>query len=360
MLHNLSLGQKFSLLLALVLLFGLVIGGLALRSALDYRAQGDFATRGILLLEMMNQVRSYTDQHVAPHLSTNDPQAKFISESVPNFAAHTVFDLFRTRGGQGDFIYKEAVENPRRPEDRADSFEATIIDQLRTSPQIRQLTGFRLVSGANFFYVARPIVVSAPGCLNCHGDPAAAPRNMIAVFGSTNGFGWQLDKMVGTQIIYVPAAQVENESFQAFLLVMAIFTAAFVLAILVINLALRRYVLQPIGVLGSFAHKLSADDLTLEDLNAGPLSRITAFADELGQLAKMFRQMAGQVVERARALKEQVEQLRIEIDQTRRQRDVQAIVESDAFHDLKTKGEALRKQREQREGNAGSDPTSSV
>ena len=71
------------------------------------------------------------------------------------------------------------------------------------------------------------------------------------------------------------------------------------------------------------------------------------YRDEtLATLAAEFAQMATQVKAREEALQRQVEQLRIEIDEAKKQRQVAEIVESDYFQSLKSKAANLRQKRE--------------
>ena len=71
------------------------------------------------------------------------------------------------------------------------------------------------------------------------------------------------------------------------------------------------------------------------------------YRDEtLAILAAEFAEMATQVREREEALQRQVEQLRIEIDEVKKQRQVDEIVESDYFQSLKSKAATLRQKRE--------------
>jgi len=75
------------------------------------------------------------------------------------------------------------------------------------------------------------------------------------------------------------------------------------------------------------------------------LEDVTDNADELGMLARVFNEMAIQVQQREQKLKEEVVQLRIEIDQTKRQKQVSEIVDTEYFQDLKEKTSTLRKRR---------------
>ena len=72
------------------------------------------------------------------------------------------------------------------------------------------------------------------------------------------------------------------------------------------------------------------------------LSHIVRRHDELGQLARVFVEMAKEVHARVQQLKGQIEQLHIEIDQITRQQEVSEVTDSDFFKDLQSKADKLR------------------
>ncbi len=65
----------------------------------------------------------------------------------------------------------------------------------------------------------------------------------------------------------------------------------------------------------------------------------------IAALAADFAQMAAQVQKREEELRKEIMQLRIEIDETKRQKQVSEIVETDFFQDLQSKARSMRKQR---------------
>ena len=72
------------------------------------------------------------------------------------------------------------------------------------------------------------------------------------------------------------------------------------------------------------------------------LDEVAARSDELGQLARVFQRMTEQVRVREEKLKQQVEELRIEIDQSKRMQQVSQITKTDSFQQLKQKVKQLR------------------
>jgi HAMP domain-containing protein len=72
------------------------------------------------------------------------------------------------------------------------------------------------------------------------------------------------------------------------------------------------------------------------------IEQVAAREDELGQLARVFQRMAREVLAREQRLKQEMQQLRIEIDETRTARQVAEITETDYFRDLQRKADRLR------------------
>ncbi len=76
--------------------------------------------------------------------------------------------------------------------------------------------------------------------------------------------------------------------------------------------------------------------------DAGALEPVAAREDGLGQLARVFAHMANEVRAREDALVRKVQELKIEIDRTRTEREVQEITETDFFRDLTARAKDLR------------------
>uniref|UniRef100_B8HVV8 histidine kinase n=1 Tax=Cyanothece sp. (strain PCC 7425 / ATCC 29141) TaxID=395961 RepID=B8HVV8_CYAP4 len=73
------------------------------------------------------------------------------------------------------------------------------------------------------------------------------------------------------------------------------------------------------------------------------LAEVAQRQDALGQLARVFQHMAAEVYGREQRLQQQIQQLKIEIDQEKRVRQVAEITESGFFRDLQQRAALLRK-----------------
>ncbi|MEL6320765.1 MAG: DUF3365 domain-containing protein [Cyanobacteria bacterium J06626_14] len=277
-----KLAQKFTLLLLTVFLLGILASGAALASILEYNAQNTVAAKALMLIETMNSVRSYTNDQVKPELD-NRLEVEFLPETVPAYSAREVFEHLRTSSDYRDFFYKEATLNPTNLRDKADDFEAAVVERFRQSSALNEQQGFRSTPTGELFYIARPIQIKQQSCLECHSTPDAAPPSMLDFYGDQNGFNWQLDEIVGAQMISVPASQVRKNARQSFVLIMGIVTIAFATAIFLVNFWLKRFVIRPLNRMARAAEAISTGDMAAEfEVNS---------QDEVGSLAEAFQRM---------------------------------------------------------------------
>lgn len=282
-LKNLQLGQKFTLLLALVFLGGVLTSSLALSSVLNRGTQAQLTTKALMLMETMNSIRTYTNDHVRPEISDR-LEVEFLPESIPAYSAREVFETFRLNPTYADFFYKEATLNPTNLRDKADEFEAQLVEKFRQSPgSTSEVSGFRNTPGGDLFYIARPIQITQQSCLECHSTPQAAPASMLERYGTNNGFGWQLDEIVGAQVISVPAGKVLQSARQSLVLILGIFIIAFAIATVLVNLWLKRYVVRPLNRMARVAEAVSMGDTEAEFTQDSQ--------DEVGKLAEAFNRM---------------------------------------------------------------------
>jgi HAMP domain-containing protein len=137
---------------------------------------------------------------------------------------------------------------------------------------------------------------------------------------------------------------------------LASLVAAGVLAVgLAASVILARRVTGPVS-------RLSAAAAAVENHTFQPesLADVTRRPDELGHLARVFHRMALEVYAREQRLRQQVQQLRIEIDEAKKGRQVAEITETDYFQDLRQRAQGLRARFEgsgDQPGAAGSSET---
>lgn len=107
---------------------------------------------------------------------------------------------------------------------------------------------------------------------------------------------------------------------------------------------------KPISRLTGLAAKFGEGDYE-HDQDLATLSE-TRFPDEIATLAQVFSIMVGKIRKREEGLKKQVAELKIEIDEVKRSKQVSEIVDSDFFQDLQAKARAMRKRGSEQESSS--------
>ncbi len=98
---------------------------------------------------------------------------------------------------------------------------------------------------------------------------------------------------------------------------------------------------RPVIKLTEIAERVGEGDYNVdfEGLHRGKLR------DEISSLAQTIESMTAKIYQRERDLRRQVEELRIEIDETKRASQLEEIVETDFFRELKSKAKHMRNRR---------------
>ncbi len=269
---------RYKVNLAFILIFGV---GLLVTTGLSFVAEFQQAREQMLwdsevLLSLTLSTRSYTVEQVRPLISEQN-EVEFLPQTVPSYAAQETFLIFKEEFPE--FSYREAALNPTNPRDLANSWEVDVIQQFISDASLKQVTGDRTIGGDEVFYLARPIRITNEACLACHSTPDAAPQSMIDLYGSDNGFGWQMDEVVGAQIMTVPTDLATQRAQESTLNLVISLVSVFALALIALNILLSRMFIQPLHSLAVAVDRYSKGDLSPEEFPA-------VRQDEVGQLER--------------------------------------------------------------------------
>ena len=86
----------------------------------------------------------------------------------------------------------------------------------------------------------------------------------------------------------------------------------------------------------------AAAEVEVGEFEPESLDEVTRRTDALGQLARVFQNMAREVYAREQSLKQQVQELRIKMDEVKKAKQVKEITETDYFRDLQGRARRLR------------------
>jgi HAMP domain-containing protein len=279
-----KIGTKVTVSLVVVFVIGLLISGISLANVLEKKAESEIDSKASALMAMNNSIRTYTNDRVQPLLLPKlETQENFIPEAIPTYAVREIFEFFRKSPDFASFFYKDATLNPTNLRDKADDFEAEIVNRFRREPETLSISGFRNMNGTQLYYTAKPFQIKNESCLRCHTTLDKAPKSQINTYGTENGYGWKLNEIVATQIVYVPAQRIFQNANRSFIIVMGVVAMIFTALVAIVNLLLKRTVLGRIKQISTVAEQVSVGNM-----NAG-FGRQRK--DEIGDLAEAFNRM---------------------------------------------------------------------
>jgi HAMP domain-containing protein len=269
-----------------VILAGCFVLGLAISSVIFYQVSRNEAIEQLQSqIEVMRSqalsVRKYTSEEIQPLLA-DQSAVQFLPQTVPSFSAQTVFRSFRDRFP--DFFYKEAALNPTNQSDLAKDWEVELIETLRKNPQLERDVRVRQTPTGAYYTVSYPLTIRNKDCLVCHSTPEAAPPSMVALYGSKNGFGWQLNETVGAQIFSVPMSIADAKIWRSFGLFVGITSTIFLALLVLLDVLLHKMVIVPVSSMAKTAERVSLGD------TAAPEYTYES-SNEIGSLSQSFNRM---------------------------------------------------------------------
>jgi protein-histidine pros-kinase len=283
---------KFNLVLLGIFLLGFIVAGYVSHRVLQQNAREEILQNARLMMESALSSRTYTNTQIKPLLDTQ-LKYTFLPQTVPAYAATEQFNDLRKK--HPDYGYKEATLNPTNPRDRASDWEADVVNTFRQTSDTKEMVGERDTPTGRALYLARPIQITNGACLVCHSTPEAAPRTMIDLYGTANGFGWKMNEVIGAQIVSVPMSVPilrANQTFRTFMLSLtSIFLATFVL----LNVMLHMMVIRPVTRLAALA-----DQVSLGNFDAGEFK--ASGSDEIGVLTEALGRMKTSLVQAMKML----------------------------------------------------------
>jgi HAMP domain-containing protein len=284
---------KFNLVFVGVFAIGFLVAAYVSHDLLQRNARDEILQNARIMMEAMLAQRSYTSTQIKPLLESQ-MRYTFLPQSVPAYAATEAFNALRKRFPQ--YAYKEATLNPSNPRDRASDWEADIVNQFRQGSAKDEVVGERDTPTGRSLYLARPIQIKSAACLPCHSTVDAAPRTMIERYGNANGFGWQMNEVVGAQVVSVPTDVPLARADRAFKTFLLSLSAVFAFIFVALNLMLSFIVIRPVTRLAALANEVSLGNLDVPEFPAGN--------DEIGGLAAAFGRMHTSLVKAMKMLEE--------------------------------------------------------
>jgi len=276
-----KLWLKFNLVFFVAFVVGLAAIGSISYQVLQKNAREEVLHTAGIIMQSALSVRSYTIEEIRPLLAVQMKRG-FLPQTVPAYAASS--NVARLRKLYPDYSYKEAALNPTNPASRATEWETGLIEYFRNHEQELELIGEHSTATGQNLYIARPIRIKNESCLTCHGKVSDAPASMLTRYGESNGFGWKLNEVVGSQIVSVSMEVALDRARQTLSTFLLSTGAVLLLIILLLNILLYKIVVLPVKKMSSIAHDVSMGKMDMPEYELDG-------KDEVASLSRSFNRM---------------------------------------------------------------------
>ncbi len=272
---------KLNLILILVFALGLVPAAMISRDLLTTNAETQVVQNARIMMETAMAMRGYTVGQLRPLLAPL-MEDEFLPQSVPAYSATEIFNALREN--HPEYTYKEATLNPTNPRNRAVDWETDLVNEFRRDESRTEIVGHRDTPLGPSLYLSKPIKVSNENCLACHTTPEQAPQSMLAVYGTEGGYGWQMNEIIGAQIVQVPMSEPVRLAEVAFRKLLLVLLGLFVFTLVVLNVLLFAVVVRPIRQLAVMADRVSRGDVDVQDVKVSGNDEVATLAGSFGRM----------------------------------------------------------------------------
>jgi HAMP domain-containing protein len=278
---------KINIIMVIVFLLGLAAAYTVADRLLLRNARAEIQDNARIMMESALAVRAYTVSQIKPLLDTQ-MRYKFLPQTVPSYSATEYFNILRKTFPE--YAYKEATLNPTNLRDRAVDWEVDVVNHFRENSDAKELTGERDTPTGKTLYLARPLRILDEKCLACHSSVSAAPQTMLDLYGTANGFGWQLKDVIGAQVVSVPYDLPLKRAAEALKGFVYMLIGLFLFQFLALNLLLALLVVRPVRRLAGIADEVSKGNMEAPDFPSKG-------GDEISTLGTSFNRMRRSLVE---------------------------------------------------------------
>ncbi|MCU7873384.1 MAG: DUF3365 domain-containing protein [Candidatus Thiodiazotropha sp. (ex Lucinoma borealis)] len=286
-----SLSKRFNLSLIVMYIFTVVVTTPAIyfitKQQVYNRAEQDL----VLLVDVVKSIQNFVANDLRPHFMK---EQIYYSPSFSGIVATSRIAKY-LKQKQPQYYISNVSDNPLNPKNKVQGLEQDLLNKFRSNRNMGLLNTMGEINGQTYLVSSAP-KVSKKGCLRCHGEPERAPEDVKATYGTESGFGYRTGEVVGVSVVGVPLEDVQSLTIRHSLMVIGGITLLFTILFVVVNLLVRRLILEPIMEITTVAKAVSHGDV-IREVNMKDRK------DEIADLANAFELMRRSLVAAMKRIK---------------------------------------------------------
>ncbi len=272
-----------------------------------------------LVMAAVESTRTYVHTTLRPRMFEELGPDRFVLEAMStSYISRVIMDIFHEK--LPEFNYRRSAINARNPDFEATPREREMIAWFRDHPDEELWFGMLRDQGEDRFVQFRPVVFSAE-CLHCHGDPADAPAEIRARYGTDLGFYKKEGMIGGVQSISIPAgsqmAAIREAALQVFSFIVLVLLFLYAIIWIFFDRVVVRSLRSVLTLFrdslgdreGEKIYQLARKGDELRDLHVAAELMANHLAESRRKLEQYARHLQSMVEQRTEALKRSQERL---------------------------------------------------
>ncbi|OGR26802.1 MAG: hypothetical protein A2277_17485 [Desulfobacterales bacterium RIFOXYA12_FULL_46_15] len=241
---------RFKFITGLVL-FALALGlctSVILYFHLNSIMASEISQRSRMLLAQSGAVQDYVRSILRPEMFKILPEDRFVLSAMSSsYISRQIMTRLNIED-TSEYHYRRVSINPRNQASRADSFEAGLIDLFNADRGLTIWEDNTFVNGKEYHMVAEPVTFTV-SCMQCHGDPEDAPRELIDRYGDISGFHYRTDEVAGVVVAGFPVDLIRTPAMNLTLQYMGLYLLGIILFAGLISLFFDHLVMKNLHAL---------------------------------------------------------------------------------------------------------------
>ncbi|MCG8567246.1 MAG: DUF3365 domain-containing protein, partial [Desulfobacterales bacterium] len=171
--------------------------------------KSEISQRSRMLLAQSDAIQDYVKTELRPQMFATLPEGRFIIKAMSSsYISRAIMDRLNPKD-DSDYHYRRVSRNPRNPASTPDPLERSLIRHFNENREEQIWEDTALVNGTEYRLVARPVTFKA-SCMNCHGKPENAPKELIEMYGDINGFHYPPGEVGGVVVAGFPVDMIKS------------------------------------------------------------------------------------------------------------------------------------------------------
>jgi signal transduction histidine kinase len=205
--------------------------------------KSEISQRSRMLLAMSHAVQDYVKTELRPEMFNTLPKDKFILKAMSSSYISRQIMIRLNIQDTLQYHYRRVSIKPRNPKSTPNNFETGLIRMFNNNKTLEIWEDNTRVGNEEYHLVARPVTFTDT-CMQCHGDPKDAPRELINIYGDTNGFHYPVGEVGAVVVAGFPVDMIKTPVMDVTLNYLSLYLLGIMLFAGLISLFFDRLVMK--------------------------------------------------------------------------------------------------------------------